>query len=141
MTGPSLKQLHAHHAIHSGGLAGAVQMTMGLKEAISDQAPKEEIRSQMKALLDYWKNRIISHADAEEEDHGFYAECVEKNPDLKDAVIKLTRDHDLMRQIAADIEPALEGDFDTLEVLTQFEALTVINEHHSRDEEKFLLGG
>ena len=41
-------------------------------------------------LIDYWKTRVISHADAEES--GFYVEVVKENPDLRNAVTMLTRD-------------------------------------------------
>lgn len=136
MSGPSLRQLHAHHAIHEGALSGAIAKT----EEIEDLLRAKEYEVALQAadhLLEYWETRIISHADAEEE--GFYLEMLEKNPDLKDTVAKLTRDHDLLRIIAEDIKKMLKEVGLTYEVMKQFHALLVVNAIHSRDEERLLL--
>ncbi|KAF6600581.1 hypothetical protein H6F38_33605, partial [Paenibacillus sp. EKM208P] len=34
MGGPSLRQLHAHHAIHQGGLSGALDKTREVEELL-----------------------------------------------------------------------------------------------------------
>lgn len=136
MSGPSLRQLHAHHAIHEGALSGAIAKT----EEIEDLLRAKEYEVALQAadhLLEYWETRIISHADAEEE--GFYLEMLEKNPDLEDTVAKLTRDHDLLRIIAEDIKKMLKEEGLTYEVMKQFHALLVVNAIHSRDEERLLL--
>ncbi|MET3574141.1 hypothetical protein ACFFIY_01220 [Bhargavaea ullalensis] len=136
MPGPALKQLHAHHAIHQGGLTGAIQKTKEMEDLI--KANEHEVaRQAADHLLDYWETRVISHADAEEE--GFYQEMVELHPELDEAVVRLTRDHDLLRIIAADIKGMLEKDGLTDEVIEQFHALLVVNAIHSRDEERMLL--
>ncbi len=88
-------------------------------------------------LLDYWKSRVISHADAEEE--GLYQEIRTENPELEDAIIQLTRDHDLLRIIVEDIETLRETEKLSPTVLQKFYALLVVNEIHSRDEERMLL--
>ena len=87
-------------------------------------------------LIEYWKTRVISHADAEEQ--GFYGEVAERNPDLKDAVIQLTRDPDLLRIMVKDIEQLREEENLSPAVLHKFHALIVVNEIHSRDEERML---
>ncbi|WP_341202038.1 hypothetical protein [Planomicrobium okeanokoites] len=136
MSGPSLRQLRAHHAIHEGALSGAIAKT----EEIEDLLRAKEYEVALQAadhLLEYWETRIISHADAEEE--GFYLEMLEKNPDLEDTVAKLTRDHDLLRIIAEDIKKMLKEEGLTYEVMKQFHALLVVNAIHSRDEERLLL--
>ena len=88
-------------------------------------------------LLEYWETRIIAHADAEED--GFYQEMVGVHPELERAVIQLTRDHDLMRTMAKDIKRMLAEDGLTPDVMQQFEALIVVDDIHSRDEERMLL--
>lgn len=135
MAGPALKKLHSHRAIHEGGLSGAVSKTDGMMEflkqgdlALANQAADD--------LIEYWKTRVISHADAEEQ--GFYGEVAERNPDLKDTVVQLTRDHDLLRIIVKDIEQLREDENLSPAVLHRFHALIVVNEIHSRDEERML---
>jgi len=80
---------------------------------------------------------VISHADAEEE--GLYLEIKNENPELKEAIIQLTRDHDLLRIIVEDIETLRDIEKLSPTVLQKFYALLVVNEIHSRDEERMLL--
>ncbi|WP_213421819.1 hypothetical protein [Bhargavaea massiliensis] len=136
MPGPALKQLHAHHAIHQGALTGAIQKTDEVKRLL--KAGEDEV-AKMAAdhLLDYWETRIIAHADAEED--GFYQEMVGLHPELERAVVQLTRDHDLLRTIVKDIRKMLSEQGLTRDVIQQFEALIVVNDIHSRDEERMLL--
>ncbi|MNJ34161.1 hypothetical protein D3C77_288610 [compost metagenome] len=133
--GPSLRQLHAHHAIHEGGIAGAIHKT----EIYQQLFLREEMElagEALEELLDYWETRIISHADAEED--GFYQEVVEREPDLQDTVKKLIRDHDLLRIIVADIREMRKAEGLVPEIMKKLEALIVVNEIHSRDEERLL---
>lgn len=135
-SGPSLRQLHAHHAIHQGGLTGAITKTQEMEDLL--RAKEFDVaRQAADHLVEYWETRVISHADAEEE--GFYMEMLEQDPSLEDAVAKLTRDHDLLRIIAADIKKMLKEEGLTYEVMQQFHALLVVNAIHSRDEERLLL--
>lgn len=136
MSGPSLRQKHAHHAIHQGGLSGAITKTEEVEELL--EAKEFEVaRQAADHLIEYWETRIISHADAEEE--GFYQDMVEQNPNLADAVSKLTRDHDLLRIIVKDIKQIMDEEGLSPELLHQFHALLVVNAIHSRDEERLLL--
>ncbi len=135
MAGPALKQLHSHRAIHEGGLSGAIGKTEGLLEFLR-QGDLSSANRAADDLIDYCKTRVISHADAEEE--GFYGEIVEDQPELKDVVTQLTRDHDLLRIIVKDIEELREKENLSPAVLQRFQALMVVNEIHSRDEERLL---
>lgn len=135
MPGPSLRQLHAHHAIHQGGLSGAIGKTEEMEELL--EAKEFEVAHQAaEHLIEYWETRIISHADAEED--GFYQEMAGKNPGLQDAVLRLARDHDLLRIIVQDVKVMLAEEGLTPEVVHQFHALLVVNAVHSRDEERLL---
>ncbi|QYK68664.1 MULTISPECIES: hemerythrin domain-containing protein [Paenibacillus] len=135
MGGPSLRQLHAHHAIHQGGLTGALDKTREVEELLEAKEFKVA-RQAADHLIEYWETRILSHADAEEE--GFYQEMVEKKPELQEAVVKLTRDHDLLRIIVKELKAVIREEGLTPEVLQQFHALLVVNAIHSREEERLL---
>lgn len=135
MSGPALRQLHAHRAIHEGGLSGAISKTSDLMDYLK-QGDLETAEKAADNLIDYWKTRVISHADAEES--GFYLEIAEQNPALQDAITKLTRDHDLLRIIVKDIETLRETEGVSPGVLHRFHSLMVVNEIHSRDEERLL---
>lgn len=136
MSGPSLRQLHAHHAIHQGALSGALTKTEEVEDLL--RAKEFEVaRQAADHLLEYWETRIISHADAEEE--GFYQEMLEQKPELKETVADLTRDHEIMRLVAADIKKLLVEEGVSYEVMKQFHALLVVNAIHSREEERQLL--
>ncbi|MHA6528760.1 hemerythrin domain-containing protein [Paenibacillus sp. BAC0078] len=137
MSGPSLRQLHAHHAIHQGGLSGAAAKTEEIEELL--KAKEFEVaRQAADYLIEYWKTRILSHADAEEE--GFYQEIAEKKPHLQEAITRLTRDHELLRTIVNDVKTSLGTEGLTPAVIRQFYALLVLNSVHSRDEERLLFG-
>lgn len=133
--GPALKQLHSHHAIHEGGLSGAIQKTNNFLELLKSRE-LEAANLAADDLLDYWETRVISHADAEES--GFYQEKVEENPALRDVVIKLERDHDLLRIISKDIKEIRNEHGLNEAVIQRFYALLTVNEIHSRDEERLL---
>lgn len=133
--GPALKQLHSHHAIHEGGLSGAIQKTNNFLELLKSRE-LEAANLAADDLLDYWETRVISHADAEES--GFYQEKVEENPTLRDDVIKLERDHDLLRIIVKDIKEIRSEHGLNEAVIQRFYALLTVNEIHSRDEERLL---
>ncbi|SET05071.1 hemerythrin domain-containing protein [Paenibacillus sp. NFR01] len=137
MPGPSLRQKHAHHAIHEGGLSGAVAKTEEVEELLH-MKEFEVARQAADHLIEYWETRIISHADAEED--GFYQEMAEQNPQLQEAVVRLARDHELLRMIVKDVKALLAQEGLTPEVLHQFHALLVVNAIHSRDEERLLFG-
>ncbi len=135
--GPSLRQLHAHRAIHEGGLAGAASKTTDVIRAL-EAGELELANTAADDLLDYWETRIIAHADSEED--GFYQEVVDRDPAKQDAVTQLIRDHDLMRIIAADIRELRKDEGLSRDVMMKFHALMIVNEIHSRDEERLLLG-
>lgn len=135
MSGPALRQLHAHRAIHEGGLSGAVIKTEELMTHLRE-GEVETANLAADDLIDYWKTRVISHADAEES--GFYLEIAEENPELQEAVTMLTRDHDLLRIIVKDIEDLRKEEGLSPQVLQKFYALQIVNEIHSRDEERLL---
>lgn len=137
MSGPSLRKKQAHQAIHEGGLSGAIEKTEQLKHAIETK-DEARIHGSILGLIDYWETRILSHADAEEAEGGLYYELAGKEPERKEDIIKLTRDHDLLRVLVKQIKEEIEKDYSSGKILQKFEALMIVNEIHSRDEERFL---
>lgn len=135
MVGPSLRQLHAHHAIHEGGLSGAISKTEEVAELL-EMKEYEVARQAADHLIEYWETRILSHAEAEED--GFYQEKELGNPELKDDIIKLTRDHELLRIIVGDIKSRIGEEGVSADIMHQFRALIVVNGIHSREEERLL---
>lgn len=133
--GPSLRQLHAHQAIHHSGFAAAKSKTEEVEQLyvsgdleLAEQATTE--------LLEFWESRILSHADAEED--GYYQEIAEKNPALQDTVLQLKRDHELMRIVVKNIHQQRETRGLDADILHKLYALLEINEIHSREEERLL---
>ncbi|WP_340392296.1 hypothetical protein [Macrococcoides caseolyticum] len=137
MTGPSLKQLQAHKQIHDTGLALAVQLTDDLIMNYKDY-DEATLKQEVLAIVDFFESRIISHADAEEETQGFYSEVVAENPEKAESVIQLKRDHDIMRQIITQVKHQIEQGFST-DIFDYFRSIIIVNEIHSRDEERLLL--
>ncbi|PKE19815.1 hypothetical protein [Macrococcoides caseolyticum] len=137
MTGPSLKQLQAHKQIHDTGLALAVQMTDDLIMNYKDY-DEATLKQEVLAIVDFFESRIISHADAEEEAQGFYSEVVAENPEKAESVTQLKRDHDIMRQIITQVKHQIEQGFST-NIFDYFRSIIIVNEIHSRDEERLLL--
>jgi hypothetical protein len=134
MSGPSLRQLHAHRSIHDGAFAEAKRLTELLEKLYSD-GRKEHILEVADALVEHWEKRIIAHAEAEEE--GFYKEKIEQDPSLFEKITMLKRDHDIIRILVAEIKSLLQEPTNQ-EMLARFHALLLINHIHSREEEKFL---
>lgn len=135
VVGPSLRQLHAHKAIHHGGYDGALSRTEEVFELLA-HGESEHADHAVDELLDYWQSRIISHADAEED--GFYAEIAARKPELAETITKLTRDHELMRMMVSDIQRLRQTESLSHEVLRNLQALLAVNEIHSREEERLL---
>ncbi|MBM4763386.1 hemerythrin domain-containing protein [Bacillus sp. B15-48] len=137
MSGPSLRKLDAHHAIHEGAYTEAKNLTEILNQLVMEKKEKEAAEV-ADALVEHWEMRIIGHADSEEE--GFYPEVLNIEPNLSEKIAMLTRDHHILRTLAHEIRISLSKAGPSKEVLDRFSALLLVNEIHSRDEEDFLLG-
>ena len=74
MSGPGLRHIDSHSAIHEAA----------------------------HIAVEHWETRILRHAQAEEE--GLYKEMVEEKPELKDDIIGLIRDHDILRFTVKEIK-------------------------------------
>ncbi|MDT2292215.1 hypothetical protein P7H15_03935 [Paenibacillus larvae] len=86
--------------------------------------------------VEHWEARTLQHASSEEE--GLYVEALGIKPELKEVIISLTRDHQLMREIVGEIKELLAQGKVGDELLARFQALIVVDELHNRDEMKML---
>ena len=136
MTGPALQRLDSHHAIHETALGEAEELTDGLRTAWR-QSDVVRAGTIAQWLVEHWEERILRHAEAEE--LGLYRDLVQDRPALTEDVVRLRRDHDLMRRICGEAKLMVEttGAYDG--VLLRFETLLLIDAIHSRDEEERLL--
>ncbi|WP_028784281.1 hemerythrin domain-containing protein [Thalassobacillus devorans] len=136
MSGPALRQLDAHRSIHEAAYGQVKDMTEVLKRLYHEERTKEAKQAEL-ILIEHWRDHIISHATSEEE--GLYQDIRETYPEMKNTITQLTRDHDLLRKILTRIEESLAADGRAEDRLMLYDSLLVVNWHHSRDEEHYLL--
>src|SRR5690625_3988071 len=101
MSGPALTQKHSHHAIHEAAHGEAEELTELLKK-MTERKDKTRLMELTDDLIEHWETRTLRHAEAEEE--GLYVDIVKEKPELKERVIGLTRDHDLMRILLKQVK-------------------------------------
>lgn len=137
MSGPGLTQHDAHHAIHQAAFHEAEQLTLALRQALraGDQQQALQVAA---VLIEQWQTRTLRHAEAEET--GWYRDLLAERPELQHDVIALTRDHDLLRILLAEIQGILAARGIVSGVVERFEAMLLLNGIHSRSEEQRLLG-
>jgi hypothetical protein len=135
MSGPGLKHVDSHAAIHEAALNEAKE----LNEIMAALLQKNDLDKALETAyiaIEHWETRTLRHAQSEEE--GLYKELVEESPHLKEDIIALTRDHNTMRFFVAKIKEMLESDGFTKEVLENFHALVHVDMYHNLEEEKIL---
>ncbi|HIS29505.1 MAG TPA: hypothetical protein IAA78_08570 [Candidatus Avamphibacillus intestinigallinarum] len=138
MVGPALRKQHSHKSIHDGAHAEASELTEIVERLFEEQRAEECLKAG-EMLIEFWQTRVIAHADSEEEEGGLYHEMKEKEPALRDDIIQLTRDHDILRKLVSELEKDVpEKKAIEQEHLHKFRALLIVNEIHSRSEEAIL---
>lgn len=137
MSGPSLARRDTHHAIHEAAFAEAEELTHLLRQ----QMRAGEIERSLAlagVLLEHWQTRTLRHAEAEEA--GWYRDLAAAHPNLRDDIISLTRDHEILRLLASEIQGILATHGMGAGIVERFEAMLLVNAIHSREEERRLLG-
>lgn len=135
MSGPALKHVDSHAAIHEAALNEAIE----LNEILENLLKNNEIEKGLEAAyitVEHWETRTLRHAQSEEE--GLYKEMVEEKPELKNSIVALTRDHDILRFIVKEIKEKLNKDGFNREVMQRFHALVIVDEFHNQEEERIL---
>lgn len=135
MSGPALRKVDSHSAIHEAALNEAAELTSLLTKLVNGDH-KEKAKELAYVLIEQWESRILQHAAAEEE--GLYKEIVEKSPELRDDIVALTRDHNLLRILVKEIKEILKENDIGNSVVQQFQALIIIDELHNRKEMEVL---
>jgi len=87
-------------------------------------------------VVEHWETRTLRHADSEEE--GLYQEIKKEQPELKDDIVALTRDHDILRLLVEEIKDILAQGSVTNDALQKFQALIHVNLLHNQKEEEIL---
>ncbi|WP_169823986.1 hemerythrin domain-containing protein [Bacillus marinisedimentorum] len=131
-----MRQLNQHRSIHEAAYGQVEEMTEVLKRLYQDGRTKEAGQAEV-ILIEHWQDHILTHAESEEE--GLYEEMKQKKPELTETITQLKRDHDLLRKIIAGIKELLNDETAIEKRLAMFDSLLVVNWHHSRDEERYLL--
>ncbi|GAA0611341.1 hypothetical protein GCM10009001_30730 [Virgibacillus siamensis] len=135
MSGPALRKVDSHSAIHEAALNEAVELTELLSKLLKgDHTEKAEEMAYV--LIEQWESRILQHADSEEE--GLYKEIVDEKPELRDDIVALTRDHNLLRILVNEIKETLKERNINQSVLQQFQSLIIIDELHNQKEMEVL---
>ncbi|MBP1969924.1 hemerythrin superfamily protein [Virgibacillus natechei] len=135
MSGPGLKHIDSHSAIHEAALNEAIELNEILEKLLTD-AQLEKALETAYVAVEHWETRTLRHAESEEE--GLYKELAEESPELKDTIIALTRDHDLLRLLVKEIKEMLDTDGFSDAVLQRFQALILVDLLHNEEEEKLL---
>lgn len=133
--GKGLKHVDSHAAIHEAALNEARELNEILGKLVSNHQMDKALEIAYIAV-EHWETRTLRHADAEEK--GLYKELVEEKPELKEEVIGLTRDHNILRYLIKEIKQTLESDGFTREVLEMLHTLVHVDHYHNQEEEKIL---
>lgn len=135
MTGPALRKLDSHAAIHEAALLEAIELTAIMEKLLKENDQDRALETAY-ITVEHWETRTLAHADAEEK--GLYIEMAKKSPELKEAVIALTRDHDIMREFVQDIKEILAAKRMSQAVIQRFHALILVDVLHNETEERLL---
>lgn len=135
MSGKGLKHVDSHSAIHEAALEEARELNGILGKLVNDNQMDKALEIAYIAI-EHWETRTLRHADAEEE--GLYKELVEESPELKNDVIALTRDHDILRFLVKEIKQSLETEGFNQGVLEMLHTLVHVDAFHNQEEERIL---
>lgn len=135
MSGPGLKKADSHAAIHEAALNEARELT-DMVRTLLNQGDKEKALEVAYVTLEHWESRTLAHADAEEA--GLYQELAGDHPESCQPMIRLTRDHDLLRQLAKEIKDSLAKEEVGIEMLHRFYAMIEVDRLHNQDEEQWV---
>ncbi|MFC3040631.1 hemerythrin domain-containing protein [Virgibacillus xinjiangensis] len=135
MSGPGLKHVDSHSAIHEAALTEAMELNELLERLLLDDR-KEQALEVAYVGVEHWETRTLRHAKEEEE--GLYRELLEEYPEMKDQITALTRDHELLGLLIEEIKELLDTEGASAEVLTRFQSLVHVDLLHNQAEERIL---
>src|SRR5699024_666563 len=135
MSGPALKHDDSHSAIHEAALNEAIELT-NMLDTLHQKNEKEKALELAYVLIEQWETRTLAHADAEEK--GLYKDLVEEDPEVKDDIVALTRDHNLLRLIVDEIKEKLPETGINDAIIQRFQSLIIVDELHNKKEMEVL---
>ena len=136
MSGPGLRNVDSHAAIHEAALNEAIELNDLLDKLLKDEQIEKGLEVAHIAV-EHWETRTLRHAQAEEE--GLYIEMVKEKPELKEGVIGLIRDHDILRFLVKEIKKILDTLIDGTIPHIQTEGQAVFNELVKHGDEYFTM--
>ncbi|WP_077358148.1 hemerythrin domain-containing protein [Virgibacillus halodenitrificans] len=136
MSGPALRKIDSHSAIHEAALNEAIELTNLLDQLVIKEQYKKALEVGY-ILVEQWETRTLRHA--EEEEAGLYKEILKDKPDLQSEITALTRDHNLLRIIIKDIKEKFNEEKTISDNIVQlFQSLIIIDELHNQKEMEVL---
>ncbi|WML44411.1 hemerythrin domain-containing protein [Neobacillus sp. PS3-40] len=136
MSGPALRNKDSHTSIHEAAIHEAQELTDLLDHLLKDEKDSQALEVAY-ILVEHWETRTLTHAESEEE--GLYSELVTKSPELKETIIALSRDHQLLRLLMGEIKHLLASARVNQDVMKRFHAMIIVDLLHNQDEMKLLL--
>ncbi|NMP23970.1 hemerythrin domain-containing protein [Sulfobacillus harzensis] len=104
MSGPALRQVTSHRAIHENAWH-EVQEALKMAEALLFRDDRERFAEVAEVFLEVAEARVLVHAH--EEETGLYLEWIEVNPDIHPRIKTLKHEHRALRRFATDLEEAM----------------------------------
>ncbi|HLS60366.1 MAG TPA: hemerythrin domain-containing protein [Virgibacillus sp.] len=135
MSGPGLKNVDSHAAIHEAAIIEAEELNDLLARLLEDEK-KDKALKLAYIIVEHWETRTLRHADAEEK--GLYKDLVESSPKLKESIMGLTRDHTILRILIDQIKEKLDTEGVGESVLQRFQALILVDLIHNDEEERII---
>lgn len=127
-----------HRAIHKDTYQKADDLTNVLREMWEMGDSQVHMLQKAYELVGHWEEQTLIHAA--EEERGLYVTAVKDNPALKEKVLQLVSEHQLLRVLVGQIKGILENIGMNEHVLSRFDTLLLVNEIHNYREEINLLG-
>lgn len=137
MSGPALRDIGSHHAIHEAAWLEAEEMTDELRACLNDAEPGRFL-AVARVLLEQWETRTLRHALAEEEPGGLYVSIAARGPEQAEKVAALRRDHEILHRMVGWIRELTGEPGTELVVCGAFETLLQLSAWHNADEERVL---
>ena len=130
MSGPALKKKRSHMMIHAA-VEGEIEEALAVLDSYNRNA--ESINGiAVKTLIDLWHDKVIAHAD--EEEASLYMEIKAAVPGMDETLLKLSRDHDLLRKLLVNLSEEYSTHRDYAEMSMINHTMLNILKIHSSDE-------
>ena len=134
MSGPALRMVESHHAIHESARHEAEE-ALRLAEKVHAASDDEAFAHVVEVFLEIIEARILAHAAAEEQ--GLYQEWLRDNEERRSTIDALIQEHETLRRLSRAVEQAMiQSDCDL--AVSAMARLVEASAAHSRHEEDIL---